>query len=170
MAPRKRGANKRSAASISLLATDADEEQHAASKKAATKSVEPETQDDDSSTTSRKPRKRRRRRRRRRAKPRDVFQHVLGEDIHRHILSYLMCPSRSPVESAKHASELHFDAHREEYMAENPDVTEERARDLLNAQYYGHMTDEERAPWIERSNQDKIRYQRKMLILPLPRS
>lgn len=88
--------------------------------------------------------------------PTDVFA-ILGEDIHRHILSFLMVLKDGRAKAAKYPAQLYVEANRESHKAKNPTLANWQVDSAL-AHTFRSLTEEQQGPWNVRAEQDMDRY------------
>jgi len=88
----------------------------------------------------------------------DLFG-MIGEDAHRHILSYLMCTRGVRVKHPKCASVFYASEFREEAVENNPGLNYIQISHLLENDFQA-LHHEEKAEWKEFETQDQERYRK----------
>jgi hypothetical protein len=124
------------------------------------------------SMSNRKKRRNQKRRAKKRRAPAtsstDPFQ-LIGQEIHRHVLSYLMCLRDYIVEPAKSACKLFMDANRASvprHVMDKPNLIPDlNVYIYLSVVFERDLTDKDRSEWNKRAKQDEQRYPKEMAAL-----
>jgi len=96
----------------------------------------------------------------------DVFD-MIGEDAHRHILSYLMCVRDGHAVSPKPASAFIAAEHDSEAAANNPSFSGYQVSERLKKDYEA-LHPEDKAEWVVFEEQDRKRYRQERDAITTP--
>jgi len=90
--------------------------------------------------------------------PLNLFQ-ILGEDVHRHILSYLTCLKDGRAMSPKSAKTLYREAHFDKYKADHQDLSTWAVLDILDKEFQA-LSAKKRATWDALAFQELERFEK----------
>jgi len=79
----------------------------------------------------------------------------LGEDVHRHILSYLMCPSEGRIARPRNPKELYIEAHRNRVSRGRPHFDSDAVTRVL-ANEFCMLSEPRKGKWKRRAERERV--------------